>query len=141
VDFLIMTVLVSGNTYVVMLLTLLYGDIFLKKCLVEFVDGWRFKCTELHPKCRQSASDHYVSAGRSSSLLPSTSSIWSGRCSHMNDMMLHYIFWLEYTLLVASALATLRQHVLNRSAAEDGPIPVNSSTLWTNLRLLIKMIW
>jgi len=45
------------------------------------------------------------------------------------------------TLLVASALAILRQHVLKRSAAEDGPIPVNSSTLWTNLRLLIKMIW
>ena len=44
------------------------------------------------------------------------------------------------TLIVASALAILRQHVLKRSVAEDGPIPVNSATLWTNLRLLIKMI-
>ena len=39
---------------------------------------------------------------------------------------------------VASALAIVRQHVLKRSAAEDGPVPVNSSSLWTNLRLLIK---
>ena len=55
-------------------------------------------------------------------------------------MMLYIIFSGLSTLLVASALAILRQHVLNRSTAEDGPIPVNSTTLWTNLRLLIKMI-
>jgi len=43
-------------------------------------------------------------------------------------------------LLVASALAILQQRVLKRSTADDGLVPVNSSTLWTNLRLLIKMM-
>jgi len=110
----------------------------LKKCLVEFVDGWRYKCTELHPKCRQSASDQYISAGRSSSLLTRTSytsGIWSGRSSHISDVTLYFLAWVPCVLQVH---LQLQQHVLKLSAADDGPVPVNSSSLWTNLRLLIK---
>ena len=125
-----------------MLLSLLYGDIF-KKCLVEFVDGWRFKCTEFHPKCRQSASDQYISCSRTFFLAADKDLLL--RVSELEDavifLMLHYIFWLEYPACCnASALAILQQHVLKRSATEDGLVPVNSSSLWTNLRLLIKMI-
>ena len=51
------------------------------------------------------------------------------RVSNLEDavilfLMLHYIFWLEYPVRCKCTCKFLQQHVLKRSAAEDGPVPV-----------------
>jgi len=83
----------------------------------------------------------FHAAGRSSSLLTRTFYFEYLIWKMQSYIWCYVIFSGLTTLRVASALAILQQHVLKRSAAEDGPVPVNSFSLWTNLRLLIKTIW
>ena len=111
---------------------------YLKNCSVEFVDGCDLSALNFTPNA---ASQQRTSTFQQDVLPrcwqgPPTWSIWFGRRSHISDA--YIIVSGLSTLRVASALAILQQHVLKRSAAEDGPVPVNSSSLWTNLRLLIK---
>jgi len=95
------------------MLTLLYGDIFKKIRLVEFVDGWRFKCTKLHHNYN-AASQHWTCTFQSDVLprcwqdLLYTWSIWFERCSHISDA--YIIASGLSTLHVASALCRISVH-------------------------------